>query len=441
MNSIKLIGISFFLFCSVSSSAQYIWGIVNDGNNLSSISAQFFNNNEGYFPNGSSINFTSDGGVTTTSMPDIGMSQHYLSSVYFFNLNEGVSIWKQFSDNTFKFFSTTDGGNNWTQIGNDNYETDYTTVGFFDHLTFLNDDFGYTHGKATRVSDSEIIRVIMITTDGGQNWSMKSIPFETDELWDVVYLDPSTVYCANANRVFKSIDGGDNWSELNNFTYSVWDLEFVNSDIAYAVVDDNSPKVFKTTDGGVSWTDLMVNLSPPGGGISGEISSINITSFIDTDNGILGGRTNQSEGVIMRTTDGGASWTRDSLGIDIEQDITGSWGVNQVHFVSADVQYALGGGKLLKMGSSTSSLIEYSDSNVEANLFPNPSSGNIKITSDSEIEKISIRDLSGKTVFTYNPVTVKKELSIQLNHLSEGLYMVNIEMNDGGTSTKKLIIK
>jgi photosystem II stability/assembly factor-like uncharacterized protein len=99
------------------------------------------------------------------------------------------------------------------------------------------------------------------TTDGGNNWSAVSIPVNGARVRAVVF-DPitsSTMYVGSNAGVFRSTDSGATWTTLNNFGL------FSAPDVAWLAIDSTAPAtiyaatqgsgLFKTTNGGSSWTN------------------------------------------------------------------------------------------------------------------------------------------------------------------------------------------
>jgi hypothetical protein len=81
------------------------------------------------------------------------------------------------------------------------------------------------------------------------------------------------------------------------------------------------------------------------------------------------------------------------------------------------------------------------DINSNFSIYPNPSNGNINISSivDAGDVTISIVDLNGRTVFTQN-VELYNSVNINAESLNTGVYIVQINGNNY-THTAKLIIK
>ncbi|MDD3772428.1 MAG: Omp28-related outer membrane protein [Weeksellaceae bacterium] len=119
--------------------------------------------------------------------------------------------------------------------------------------------------------------------------------------------------------------------------------------------------------------------------------------------------------------DGGASFTlKDNSGaILIESD--GDYGSG---FISEFKKGALG-------------LYEQDLSAV--NIYPNPSSGVVNITSDAKIDNIYVYDLSGRAIYTANRLATNKT-ELDLTAFGKGTYIIKIDAGKTIT-TKKVVIK
>lgn len=80
-------------------------------------------------------------------------------------------------------------------------------------------------------------------------------------------------------------------------------------------------------------------------------------------------------------------------------------------------------------------LEDYGVSNIS--LFPNPTTDVINLSSSSDIEQITIMDMSGKVV-QYVTNLHKSLLQLNVSQLSKGIYIVSIKTNEG-IVTKRLI--
>ncbi len=102
--------------------------------------------------------------------------------------------------------------------------------------------------------------------------------------------------------------------------------QYVDPSTATVVgADSQGGLILRTTDGGITWTRQLAGTSPLLG-----------VSFVDADTGTAVG----AEGTILHTTDGGATWTLQSSGTTVP--------LSGVTFVDANTGWAVGeGGTIL----------------------------------------------------------------------------------------------
>jgi Secretion system C-terminal sorting domain/Outer membrane protein Omp28 len=75
--------------------------------------------------------------------------------------------------------------------------------------------------------------------------------------------------------------------------------------------------------------------------------------------------------------------------------------------------------------------------NKKLKLYPNPSTGILKISTDKPVD-IIITDITGKTVFTAKQVTSDNQVNV--SSLQKGIYIAKI-LNDGKEQNQKIILK
>jgi len=219
---------------------------------------------------------------------------------------------------------STDGGEDWAiQLHN----TPYSFSNDPDGLFFLDEQNGWIVGGPSGE------RVFLRTRDGGGTWTLGPSPIPAG-LWAVFAIDTVHVWVSKYDTIFRSTDGGNTWSG-SQVDYYVTDLCFYDSLMGWAMT--NWGKVLKTTDGGRTWghrTGLPYSLyslemaDTLRGWVAGDPANSYITtnnwvtwttvpiggggyihdiSFHDIWNGMMAGRG------VYTTTNGGASWRRDSL--------------------------------------------------------------------------------------------------------------------------------
>ncbi|PKB15273.1 YCF48-related protein [Flavobacterium sp. 5] len=186
-------------------------------------------------------------------------------------------------------YKTTDGGITWNTIF---FENGFVGGNDIYGIYFEDNNTGYVTGVNGR---------IMKTTDGGISWTSNSMTYKN---FNSIKLFSSGIGIARSgNNYYKTIDFGDNWSYLstvNHFSYCNG-FYFVNENVGYSVGGGtNSPSgdVFKTIDGGITWNQLNIYVD----------EGINSIVFLDQDTGFISGGFNRRK--LMKTTDGGSNWTQ-----------------------------------------------------------------------------------------------------------------------------------
>jgi hypothetical protein len=90
-----------------------------------------------------------------------------------------------------------------------------------------------------------------------------------------------------------------------------------------------------------------------------------------------------------------------------------------------------------KMATEALSTNQFSSEN-KFKLYPNPSTGIVKIHTDSPVD-VQVMDITGKVVLTMNQVT--NESQINLSSLDEGVYLAKVRDAEGVEQTQKIILK
>ncbi len=75
--------------------------------------------------------------------------------------------------------------------------------------------------------------------------------------------------------------------------------------------------------------------------------------------------------------------------------------------------------------------------NVDLAIYPNPFRDNLHISSGSDMERVSVIDISGRTVIESHPSM--QSVVLQTGKLENGLYVIRIELTDGTLITHKIL--
>lgn len=147
------------------------------------------------------------------------------------------------------------------------------------------------HGAAI----TEVDGVVLLTENGGDSWYRPWTPGIPSNLNDVVRIGLDTVLiCGPNGEVFRTIDQGSSWQEMNVPTNSyLYNFYFIDSMVGFIAA--HSGEILKTIDGGTSWTVID----------TGIIYRIYDIEFPTPTVGYACSR----YGVILKTTDAGETWT------------------------------------------------------------------------------------------------------------------------------------
>ena len=200
------------------------------------------------------------------------------------------------------FFKTTDGGSTWFPSN-----SDMLSVACTSSTSCLEVGVG---GRERR------------TTDGGTTWTDTSTGYDKP-LTQVSCASSSTCYAAgDRGTVLKSTDGGASWSFLaSTGANPIYGLSCPTVSICYAT--DIYAHVLKTSDGGATWVWQQTPITTPGIDVPGSggpnpfagllsISCPSMNTCVATGlyATVSGQPITNPDPPIITTTDGGATWTR-----------------------------------------------------------------------------------------------------------------------------------
>jgi photosystem II stability/assembly factor-like uncharacterized protein len=245
---------------------------------------------------------------------------------------------------------------------------------------FYNSDVVFI--TATNQSNTYLLK----SNDGGQTWDLKVV----GELGNVIpnYLSDECIYFLNGNQLLKSFDSGSTWISKTITTASYVNfksMSFINQDTGFIAGNGSYCNILKTIDGGNTWDVSYTTVT----------SGINVVRFFDINNGLAFGE----KGVVIQTTSGG-------------------------------------------IVSSKNSLFEQNQS-LEA--FPNPFTDKITVAISKigtlKDSYLQIFDLYGKCVYGTNLNSSDDDPEIDLQWLSQGVYVIRFATNDNKSIRNGKIVK
>ena len=243
----------------------------------------------------------------------------------------------------------------------------------------LNDVYVFDEHTSIAVGEEG---TIIKTTDGGTSW-VTLTGAGSDRLNSDYFIDANTGWIVGNNgKIFKTTNGGTSWStQISGVTDPLYSVYFINSSSGWIAGEDNT--ILKTTNGGSNWIFLQGTFP----------KSVRSIYFTDENNGCAAGIDYNGSnyfGVIIKTTDGGASWTT---------QYSGYW-LLSLYFADSNTAWAAGAGIILNTNDGGTSWtpqitgtsyqlysVHFSDSNYgwAVGYDGNASSGIILNTSDGGI--------------------------------------------------------
>jgi photosystem II stability/assembly factor-like uncharacterized protein/dienelactone hydrolase len=285
----------------------------------------FIGENEGWYVNGyGSIYHTKNGGVTWEKQLEkkgtFFRCIAFVDSLNGFAGTVGTDYFPNVTD-TIPLYGTTDGGKTWNPVS---YSGPY--VKGLCAMDIVREQY-INHGKIDyKIHIYGVGRVgspanMMVSHDGGLNWTSNSMNKDCKMLFDIKMFDKNNgIVCAASDEdmeksnalILKTSDGGKTWKKVyqsNRPFEGTWKASFPTKEVGYVTIQSYNPnpnvkqqRIAKTTDGGETWQEI--NLVADAGAREFGIG------FIDENHGFVGTMNTGYE-----TKDGGKTWTTVNLGM------------------------------------------------------------------------------------------------------------------------------
>lgn len=216
--------------------------------------------------------------------------------VFFLNENLGWAA----NGYYYGVYKTTDGGANWiSQTSGSMLDSPH----YFRSIEFLNENIGFVgtlNGKFYK------------TTDGGITWDLvTNITPNPVAICGLDCVGTSTIYGCGAYftpaLIIKSTDSGNTWQYIDMSAYAdaLVDIYFVTENIGYALGNkSNGGVILKTTDGGLSWTEILNSGTVGDYFWKFQILSSNPNIMFSAVEAVA-----PNPGRLAKSIDGGATWS------------------------------------------------------------------------------------------------------------------------------------
>ncbi len=327
---------------------------------------------------------------------------------------------------------TTDGGVSWNSF-NFASAAPSTIFSLCDAVKFIDQQTGFIiAGKTLRI-------FLLKTTDGGTSWKVKdSLISSTTKRWyDIDFNGSRGVIIGDKKDIQKyTTDGGETWkfstTISDNFFYWLKHVRFLSPTDVIAIGEGNEFNgvilpVYKSSDAGVNW----VKKSQSFASVYDRVKDAYFKNELD---GIGVGSDGFSKAFLVKTSDGGETWTNEVLDYAFGlQTICGIGNTIYVLGTSSQIIYSHDFGRTWQISpkKTNSSIINFSF--VDGKGIAATRNGDIYLNNDGSGKKWDYlanagKNLSGAMVFTKN----KNGFILKENHHI-------VKSTDLGTSWKTVL--
>lgn len=226
------------------------WQYFSYANSPSTIAMQFLDSQTGFvLKDNKHISKTTDGGLTWTNklLYNLFNARNKGCDIVFPSAQVGYALMSLDEYTDYYLYKTTNGGDSWLPA---KYFSGPESISgglvFFDELN------GFIFGPNTWVVKTE---------DGGKNWTVITLPdvlesHKKRDFKDLTKVDDNIAWAVGDGLLYKTSDKGNNWEIVNHniseIDSSFYSVSFYNKLEGYIACYNGV--ILKTTDAGTSWT-------------------------------------------------------------------------------------------------------------------------------------------------------------------------------------------
>lgn len=370
-----------------------------------------------------------------------------LQSIKFANELVGYTNGALYNGSTYNIHKTIDGGNTWVE----------QSSGYSDGMSFR--DIWVFSEDTVMMCGRE--GIVIQTTDGGDNWTSNTVGTLGEQFIGISFVGETGYVAGDYGAIYKTENMGDSWTQIQSPTpYTIHDIYFITEDFGFV---NGVNYIGYTHDGGQTWEEPATFPSPYNDWWLREFSFVNESiGYVCGDGALLfktinGGKdwewidnlpddwysiqsivalneydiyTCGYNGTIMQSLDGGYSWELMSAS-------------SQNHFMSMDFTPEGNGflctwfGEVLSFDNPSVSTPEI-DINTTIQMFPNPATDQVNISSGYNMQTVTVYNFAGQVVLT--ETIDNMTYSVNTSNFDAGIYLFRIETKERSIA-KQILIK
>lgn len=246
-------------------------------------------------------------------------SANIFRNIYAATANDVFSVGTDPFNGEYFLLRSADGGTNWDSVVLNTGADDYQVY----EMHFPDVNNGFLGGTKNGTN-----QVMLKSTDNGGTWTeITPDPLSTESITSVFFLDANQGWATAAQNLYITANGGANWTTVA-LTFNPYDVYFQDALVGYAAGGDVSTvpaRMMKTTDGGQTWTQVLQSTDPN--------VFVNAYNFVNAVDATTIFTAQEWSNKLYRTTDAGATW--DTIVCDSVYQIV------DFHFESADSGHVL----------------------------------------------------------------------------------------------------
>lgn len=312
-------------------------------------------------------------------------------------------------------------------------------------LDFIDENTGWA-SVCTYDSSGYSDPALLKTTNGGADWTKVSewigfpVFVDANTGWIVVDSVSATGETIAPHRIYKTTDGGANWTpQFESDLLTDTRIQFTDANNGWVV---SGRAVYHTTNGGTDWT-AVTNTGLP---LSSDTKSV--VFFLNANCGWIGSHHHPDGGeeydVIAHTSDGGATWSLQSLPTNEKifsisfSDTSNGWAVCDYNVL---IRTTTGGGSASVEDCQSGTPAPFSLAQNHPNPFNPSTTISFTLAARSAIS-LKVFDVTGREVATLaSGVYPAGEHSLVWNAdgVASGVYFCKLRAG-GVTEARKLVL-